>query len=61
MLHALLDAWHQFSGRRDVPRVAILDWAEVPTYSEFVLFQQYFRRQGLDCVIADPRHSPEAR
>lgn len=56
VLHALLDAWHQFSGRRDVPRVAILDWAEVPTYSEFVLFRDYFTRQGVPCVIADPRN-----
>ena len=56
VLHALLDAWHQWSGRRDLPRVAILDWAEVPTYSEFLLFRDYFARQGLDCVIADPRH-----
>src|SRR5262249_28612196 len=34
---------------------AILDWREVPTYSEFILFQDYFRSQGLECVIADPR------
>jgi hypothetical protein len=56
VLHALLDAWQQFSGRRDVPRVCILDWAEVPTYSEFLLFRDYFTRQGIPCVIADPRH-----
>lgn len=55
VLHTLLDAWHQWSGRRDLPRVCILDWSEVPTYSEFVLFQDYFRRQGVRCVIADPR------
>ena len=55
-LHALLDAWHAWSGDRRRPRVCILDWAEVPTYSEFVLFRDYFVRQGLDCVIADPRH-----
>ena len=58
VLHALLDAWRQWSGARGRtgrPRIAILDWAEVPTRNEFVLFQDYFRRQGLDCVIADPR------
>ncbi|MGH7526351.1 MAG: hypothetical protein ACREMX_06575, partial [Gemmatimonadales bacterium] len=32
-----------------------LDWREVPTYSEFLLFQEYFRSQGLRCEIADPR------
>ncbi|HET7091347.1 MAG TPA: hypothetical protein VFL17_22160, partial [Anaerolineae bacterium] len=54
MLHALLDAYEQWGGR-DRPRIAILDWREVPTYSEFVLFQDYFASQGFECIIADPR------
>jgi hypothetical protein len=53
--HALIAAFQQWAGRRELPRVAILDWREVPTYSEFVLFQDYFRSLGLECVIADPR------
>src|SRR5207302_9963118 len=55
VLHALLDAYAQFSGTRALPRLAIVDWAEVPTRSEFVLFQDYFTRQGLACEIVDPR------
>lgn len=55
VLHALLGAFQQWSGRRDAPRIAILDWREVPTYSEFVISAEYFRSQGLECVIADPR------
>jgi uncharacterized circularly permuted ATP-grasp superfamily protein len=55
VLHALLDAFEQWSGRRERPRIAILDWREVPTYSEFLLFERYFQEQGLECVIADPR------
>lgn len=55
VMHALIDAYSQWSGRRDKPRVAIMDWREVPTYSEFVLSADYFRSQGLECVIADPR------
>jgi len=55
VLHALLDAYQQWSGRSALPRIAIVDWAEVPTRNEFVLFQDYFERQGVDCVIADPR------
>ncbi len=54
VLHALLDSYHQWGGRQR-PRIAILDWREVPTYSEFMLFQEYFVSQGYDCVIADPR------
>lgn len=55
VMHALLDSYRQFAGRREPPRVAILDWKEVPTYSEFVLFRDYFHSQGIECVIADPR------
>jgi hypothetical protein len=55
VLHTLLDCYHQWLGRREAPRIAILDWREVPTYSEFVLFESYFKAQGLECIIADPR------
>jgi len=54
MLHALIDSFKQWGGK-ERPRIAILDWKEVPTYSEFVLFHDYFESQGYDCVIADPR------
>ena len=54
VLHALLTAYEQWGGRTP-PRIAILDWREVPTYSEFVLFQDFFRAHGLECLIADPR------
>jgi hypothetical protein len=53
--HALLDAHRQWSGSRGAPRIAIVDWPDVPTRSEFVLFRDFFRRNGLECVIADPR------
>jgi uncharacterized circularly permuted ATP-grasp superfamily protein len=59
VLHALLDAWRQFSGAssgsRRAPSIAIVDWPDVPTRSEFVLFEKYFHDRGLDAVIADPR------
>jgi hypothetical protein len=65
VLHTLLDAYRQWvsvygnsgSGAQfpSRPRIAILDWREVPTYSEFMLFQEYFASQDYECVIADPR------
>jgi hypothetical protein len=55
VMHALLDAYQQWSGRRDKPKVAILDWREVPTYSEFEITAEYLSSQGLDCLISDPR------
>jgi hypothetical protein len=54
---ALMDAWHEFSGTRDLPRVAILDWRGVPTATEFDLFQEHFRAMGVECFIEDPRHA----
>ena len=54
VLHALLDAYEQWSGRRDRPNIAIVDWSDVPTQSEFLLFQDYFTRQGFACHIIDP-------
>jgi hypothetical protein len=55
VLHVLLDAYEEWSGRRERPRVAIVDWPEVPTRSEFVLFQEYLTAVGIEAVIADPR------
>ncbi len=55
VLHVLLDAYEEWLGRRALPRVAIVDWPEVPTRSEFVLFQEYFTAVGIEAVIADPR------
>ncbi len=55
VLHSLLDAYEQWAGRSEKPRIAILDWREVPTYSEFVLFEKFFKEQGIECIITDPR------
>ena len=55
VVHALLDAYRQWTGRQDAPRIAILDWREVPTYTEFTLFAEYIHSQDLECIIADPR------
>jgi uncharacterized circularly permuted ATP-grasp superfamily protein len=56
VLHALMGAFHQWQGHTsDPPRVAILDWREVPTFSEFVLFYDYFKAMGIEARIIDPR------
>jgi hypothetical protein len=54
VLHSLLSAYRQWGGAGR-PRIAILDWREVPTYSEFRLFQDYFGSQNYECIIVDPR------
>lgn len=56
VMQALLECLREWSGGRpEKPRIAIMDWREVPTYSEFVLFEEYFRAMGLECEIVDPR------
>jgi hypothetical protein len=51
----VLGAWREFSGSRARPRIAILDWDDVPTRTEFELFRQHFAAMGLEAVIDDPR------
>jgi len=55
IVHAMLAAYHQWRGVREKPNVVILDWAEVPTRSEFVLFEREFSALGIDAFIGDPR------
>jgi hypothetical protein len=55
VLRSLLGAFEEWSGSRARPKIAILDWREVPTFTEFLLFERYFASQGLECRIVDPR------
>jgi hypothetical protein len=54
VLHVLLQAYKEWGGTGR-PNIAILDWREVPTYSEFELFIRFFEGQGYPCRIIDPR------
>ncbi|MFN2137705.1 MAG: hypothetical protein ACK2UK_17215 [Candidatus Promineifilaceae bacterium] len=54
VLHVLLQAYKEWGGTGR-PNIAILDWREVPTYSEFELFIRFFEGQGYACQIVDPR------
>ena len=53
MLQALLDAYREWGGTGE-PRIAIVDWKGLPTYSEFLMFQRFFAEQGLKAVICAP-------
>jgi hypothetical protein len=56
VLHALTDSFQRWQGNAsEAPRIAILDWREVPTFSEFVLFYDYFKAMGIEARIVDPR------
>jgi uncharacterized circularly permuted ATP-grasp superfamily protein len=51
----LLDTWREFSGSWNRPRIAIVDWDDVPTTVEFEILQAHFRSLGIETEIADPR------
>ncbi len=57
LLDELLATYKVYRGkkRNKKPTIAIVDWKEVPTFTEFQLFEEFFKSKGLKCVIADPR------
>lgn len=54
LLNVLLETWHRFRGVRTVPTIAIVDWHDVPTVSEFELSRHYFQSMGCECIITTP-------
>lgn len=55
LLDALIMTFVDWGGSSSRPRVAIVDWKEVPTWSEFEILRQRFERLGIPTLIADPR------
>jgi uncharacterized circularly permuted ATP-grasp superfamily protein len=56
LLDALVMSYVDWGGTASPPQIAIVDWEEVPTWSEFEILQARFERMGVPTVIADPRH-----
>ncbi|MFO7682484.1 MAG: hypothetical protein R6X34_20800 [Chloroflexota bacterium] len=56
VMHVLLHMYKEWGGSGK-PNIAILDWVDVPTRSEFELFTQYFKAQGFESRIIDPRET----
>ena len=57
LLKTLLVTYREWGGS-GVPNVAILDWKDLPTLSEFVFLQEYFSAHGSPAL--SPRHSRDA-
>jgi uncharacterized circularly permuted ATP-grasp superfamily protein len=55
LLDALVDSYREWGGTAKPPRIAIVDWKDVPTWSEFELLRDAFLSLGVPTVIADPR------
>ncbi len=54
LLGVLLETWHRFRGVRTSPSIAIVDWDDVPTTSEFRICRDYFESMGHSCIITTP-------
>jgi len=52
-LGAMLRAFREWGGASE-PSLAIVDWAGLPTATEFEMLREYFLRQGLPTVIVTP-------
>jgi uncharacterized circularly permuted ATP-grasp superfamily protein len=55
LLDALVASYREWGGRAQPPTVAIVDWREVPTWSEFEILRDAFQDAGVPTLIADPR------
>jgi hypothetical protein len=53
LLETLLTTYREWGGS-GVPNVAIVDWKDLPTQSEFVLLQEHFSAQGVPTVVCSP-------
>src|SRR3954452_9985105 len=55
LLEALIASYREWGGTATPPRIAIVDWREVPTFSEFEILRDAFTALGAPTVICDPR------
>jgi len=55
LLDALIMSYLDWGGASKRPQIAIVDWEDVPTYSEFEILRDRFEKMGVSTLIADPR------
>ena len=55
LLDALVASYREWGGTASPPRMAIVDWRDVPTFSEFEILRDAFVALGVPTVICDPR------
>jgi hypothetical protein len=55
LLDSLVETFREWSGgSREAPRVAVVDWPNLPTAHEFTLLRNYFVSRGVPTVICAP-------
>jgi hypothetical protein len=55
LLDALVASYREWGGVASPPTMAIVDWREVPTFSEFEIMRDAFTALGVPTMICDPR------
>jgi len=55
LLDALIGTYRDWGGTAKQPQMLIVDWKEVPTWSEFEILKERFEALRIPVVLADPR------
>ena len=55
LLDALLASYHEWGGTARPPTMAIVDWRDVPTWTEFEILRDAFAAAGVPTIVCDPR------
>lgn len=54
LLDALISAYRDFGGGKEKPNIAIVDWDDVSTFTEFEILKEYFESLGYPTIIVHP-------
>jgi hypothetical protein len=55
LLAALLTSYQEWGGTAKPPTMAIVDWRDVPTWTEFEILREAFVAAGVPTIVCDPR------
>jgi Circularly permuted ATP-grasp type 2 len=55
LLEALVSSYREWGGRAEPPLIAIVDWRNVPTWTEFEILRDVFEGLGVPTLVCDPR------
>ena len=55
MLDALMTSYRDWGGTAHPPTIGIVDWRDVPTWSEFEILQERFTSLGVPTIVCTPQ------
>jgi hypothetical protein len=55
LLSALVASYQEWGGTARPPTIAIVDWRDVPTWTEFEILRDAFAAAGVPTIVCDPR------